>query len=108
LREEGLRGLEERSRRPKDCRRPQWSPELAEAVQSYRERYGWDKVKLAILLRQDGWQTSASTVGRIMKRLIVRGLLREPVRTGIRHLQAQTEASLRHAQAKGPSCERTW
>jgi putative transposase len=81
---EGLRGLEERSRRPKRCRRPQWSPELAEAVQVYRERYGWDKEKLAVLLKQEGWQTSASTVGRIMKRLKARGVLREPLRNGIR------------------------
>jgi putative transposase len=83
LDEEGLRGLEERSRRPGRCRRPQWSPELAEAVQAYREQYGWDREKLAILLRQEGWQTSASTVGRIMNRLKARGLLREPLRNGI-------------------------
>ncbi|HEY43696.1 MAG TPA: transposase, partial [Anaerolineae bacterium] len=81
---EGLRGLEERSRRPKHYRRPQWSPELAEAVQVYREQYGWDKEKLAVLLKQEGWQTSASTVGRIMKRLKARGVLREPLRNGIR------------------------
>jgi transposase InsO family protein len=84
LEEEGLRGLEDRSRRPKRCRRPQWSPELSEAVQAYREQYGWDREKLAILLRQEGWQTSASTVGRIMNRLKARGLLREPLRNGIK------------------------
>ncbi|HEY44772.1 MAG TPA: helix-turn-helix domain containing protein, partial [Anaerolineae bacterium] len=81
LKAEGLRGLEERSRRPKHCRRRQWSPELAEAVQAYRERYGWDKEKLAVLLKQEGWQTSASTVGRIMKRLKARGVLRNVIRT---------------------------
>jgi putative transposase len=83
LKTQGLPGLEERSRRPKDCRHPQWSPELAEAVQSYREQYGWDKHKLATLLERDGWQTSASTVGRILQRLKARGVLREPLRNGI-------------------------
>lgn len=84
LKERGLRGLEEDSRRPKNSRRPQWTPELAEAVQELRERYGWDKVKLAQLLKEQGWQTSASTVGRIMNRLKARGVLREPLRNGIR------------------------
>jgi putative transposase len=79
----GLSGLEDRSRRPKDCRRPEWSAELAEAVQTYREEYGWDKQKLATLLKRDGWQTSASTVGRILKRLKARGVLREPLRNNI-------------------------
>jgi putative transposase len=83
LKTHGLPGLEERSRRPKDCRRPQWPPELAEAVQSYREQYGWDKHKLAMLLKRDGWQTSASTVGRILQRLKARGVLREPLRNGL-------------------------
>jgi putative transposase len=84
LKTEGPRGLEDRSRRPRRCRRPQWTPELAEAVQQYREQYGWDKEKLAVLLKRNGWQTSASTVGRILKRLKARGVLREPLRNGIR------------------------
>jgi putative transposase len=85
LEAEGLRGLEDRSRRPKNCRRPQWSPELAQAVQDLREEYGWDKVKVAHMLKQEGWQTSASTVGRILKRLKARGVLREPLSNGIKH-----------------------
>jgi putative transposase len=84
LKAEGLRGLEERSRRPRRFRRRQWTPELAEAVLQIREEYGWDKVKLAHMLKQQGWQTSASTVGRIMTRLKTRGVLREPLRNGIR------------------------
>jgi len=83
LEAEGVRGLEDRSRRPKNCRRPQWSPELAQAVQDLREEYGWDKVKLAHMLKQEGWQTSASTVGRILTRLKARGVLREPLSNGI-------------------------
>jgi putative transposase len=83
LEAEGVRGLEDRSRRPKNCRKPQWSPELAQAVQKLREEHGWDKVKLAHRLKQEGWQTSASTVGRILTRLKARGVLREPLRNGI-------------------------
>ncbi|NIV30234.1 MAG: DDE-type integrase/transposase/recombinase [Anaerolineae bacterium] len=89
LDERGLRGLEEDSRRPKSCRRPQWTPELAEAVLELREQYGWDKVKLAHMLKKAGWQTSASTVGRIMTRLKARGVLREPLRNGIRRYRPQ-------------------
>jgi putative transposase len=83
LKKQGLGGLEDLSRRPRRCRGPEWSAELAEAVRTYREQYGWDKHKLARLLERDGWQTSASTVGRILKRLKVRGVLREPLRNGI-------------------------
>lgn len=84
LDERGLKGLEEDSRRPKSCRRPEWTWELAEAVLALREQHGWDKVKLAHHLNKNGWQTSASTVGRILTRLKARGVLREPLRNGIR------------------------
>ncbi len=118
LEAEGVRGLEDRSRRPKNCRRPQWSPELAQAVQDLREEYGWDKVKLAHMLKQEGWQTSASTVGRILTRLKARGVLREPLSNGIIPFSQwdQTppppcEASLRHPQAQrlhSEACQGTW
>jgi len=64
---------------------------LSEAVQKYREQYGWDKEKLPMLLKRDGWQTSASTVGRILKRLKARGLLREPLRNVIRAYKRSTK-----------------
>ena len=80
----GLRGLEDGDRRPKQVRRPQWSPELAEAVRRLREAHpGMGKEKLWKLLRREGVHTSISTVGRIMKRLKARGVLREPPRNGI-------------------------
>jgi transposase InsO family protein len=82
--EQGLRGLEDGDRRPKHVRRPQWSPELAEAVLSLREAYpGMGKEKLWKLLSRVDVHTSASTVGRILKRLKARGVLREPPRNGI-------------------------
>jgi len=81
----GLIGLEDGDRRPKQVRRPQWSPELSSAVLRLRELYPhWGKAKLIVLLKREGWQTSESTVGRILKRLKARGVLREPPRNGIR------------------------
>ncbi len=77
-------GLEDGDRRPKRVRRPQWSPELAEAVLRLREaRPGMGKEKLWKLLDREGMHTSISTVGRILKRLKARGVLREPPRNGI-------------------------
>ena len=84
LKEEGSRGLEERSRRPKNLRRPTWSVELAQAVLGLREQYPrWGKDKLVVLLRREGWQVSTSMVGRILVHLKARGVLKEPVRNRI-------------------------
>lgn len=81
IRREGLRGLEERSRRPKRVRRPLWSEDLAAAVHRLREEYPrWGKETLVVLLEREGWEASASTVGRILKRLKALGRLHEPPR----------------------------
>ena len=59
---------------------PTWSPELVEAVQKLREQYPrWGKDKLVILIGEQGFVPSASTVGRILRRLKDRGVLREPL-----------------------------
>jgi hypothetical protein len=80
----GLIGLEDGDRRPKRVRRPQWSPELAEAVLALREAHpGMGKEKIWKIHARDGMHTSISTVGRILKRLKARGVLREPPRNGI-------------------------
>jgi len=82
--EEGPKGLEEKSRRPKNLRRPTWSAELAQAVLDLREEYPrWGKDKLVVLLRREGWQVSTSMVGRILTHLKARGVLKEPVRNRI-------------------------
>ena len=82
--QKGLIGLEDGDRRPKQVRRPQWSPELAEAVLKLREAHpGTGKEKLWKMLQREGMYTSISTVGRILKRLKARGVLREPPRNGI-------------------------
>jgi transposase InsO family protein len=74
----GPRALEDRSHRPQRVRQPTWSPELAEAVLTLRERYPrWGKDKLAVLLRKAGCQVSTSMVGRILRRLKQEGRLWE-------------------------------
>ena len=84
LRERNLRGLEADSRRPKRLRTVSWSPELIETVLELREMYPrWGKEKLCVLLGREGWQTSASTVGRILSYLKKRGLIHDPPRKAL-------------------------
>jgi transposase InsO family protein len=65
---------EPKSRRPHKPRRPQWSRELALAVEGLRaDNPMWGKRKLAILLRREGLTASVSTVGRILAGLVKRG-----------------------------------
>ena len=79
-----LESLEDRSHRPRRVRRPTWSRELARAVLEMREeRPRWGKDKLAVLLRDRGWEVSTSMVGRILKALKDRGVFREPPVNGI-------------------------
>ena len=79
-----LRSLEERSHRPRRLRQPTWSWELALAVLHLREQYPrWGKDKLVVLLRERECQVSTSMVGRILSNLKARGVLREPLVTGI-------------------------
>ena len=74
-----LRSLEDRSHRPRRVRQGSLSVELVEAVRELRERYPrWGKDKLVVLLKDLGYECSASTVGRILRRLKSRGVLREP------------------------------
>lgn len=75
-----LQSLEGRSHQPKRVRQPMYSAELVEAVVRLRETYPrWGKDKLLVLLRQDGYETSVSTVGRILTYAKKRGILRDPV-----------------------------
>jgi putative transposase len=69
LRQKGPKGLEAKSRRPHRLRKPGWSAELAEAVLALREEYP-----------SSGWDTSSSSVGRILVDLKRRGVLHEPPR----------------------------
>src|SRR3990172_457414 len=74
----GPGGLENGSHRPKNVRQPTWTRELENAVLELRRLTpGWGKDKLAVLLRDQGWQCSTSMVGRILKRLKESGRLVE-------------------------------
>jgi len=75
-----LESLEDRSHRPQHIRQPTYSVELVEAVLKLREEYPrWGKDKLVVLLEEKGVSCSASTVGRVIRRLRERGILKEPL-----------------------------
>lgn len=75
-----LKSLESHSKRPKHLRQPTASPELVEAVLKLREKYPrWGKDKLVVLLRRSSYKVSTSMVGRILRRLKDRGVLKEPL-----------------------------
>lgn len=79
-----LSSLKEHSRRPKRLRKPLWDFKLIMAIKELRKHYPrWGKDKLIVLLKQQGWKTSASTVGRILKHLKRRGDLIEVKRRPI-------------------------
>jgi len=76
-----LNTLRNKSRRPKRLRKPMWTYELIRKVKELREQYPrWGKEKQCILLRGRGFESSASTVGRIIGYLKRRGELAGPVR----------------------------
>ncbi len=68
--------------------------ELIKAVLRLREEYPrWGKDKLVVLLRDEGMSCSASTVGRIIRRLKERGALKEPVANRISAMKRQRQRS---------------
>ncbi len=65
----GIMGLNEKSHRPKHLRLPTTSWEItSETVRLRRQYPAWSKYKLRVLLERKKLVTSASTVGRILKR----------------------------------------
>jgi len=75
-----LESLEDRCRRPKHSRQPTAPLELIAATLELREGHPrWGKDKLVVLLREEGYQASCSMVGRVIRRLKDRGVLREPI-----------------------------
>jgi transposase InsO family protein len=70
------KALEPKSRRPHRRRKPAWSPALVKAVEELRaDNPMWGKRKLVWLLRREGITASVSTVGRILKHLMQRGVV---------------------------------
>ena len=83
LRLHGLKGLEPRSRAPKSCRGPHWTPEDVEAVRAARSSEagrGKGKEVVQRLIAATGRVLSVSMVGRILTYLKDRRLIREPHR----------------------------
>lgn len=79
-----LISLKERSRRQEKLRSPLWSSTLVLAVKELRNQYPrWGKDKLIVLLKEGGYKTSTSTVGRIIAYLKKKGDLVEPKRRSI-------------------------
>jgi transposase InsO family protein len=67
---------EPRSRRPHKKRHPAWSSALVTAVEKARDDNPmWGKRKIAVLLRRQGHAASISTIGRILKKLMDRGVV---------------------------------
>jgi len=67
------------SRTPHKLREPETDPAFKNRTKQLRELYPrWGKKKLWKLLKREGWQTSASTVGRTLTRLRAKGQLSEP------------------------------
>jgi transposase InsO family protein len=77
LDKEGLLGLNDRSHRPKNFRKPDTSWEIVYEVVKIRRQYpAWSKYKINSLLDRKGIETSDSNVGRILKR---RGLINKKI-----------------------------
>lgn len=75
----GANGLEDRSHRPHNVRKPTWPADLVQRILQLREQYPrWGKDKLVVLLRRECWVVSTSMVGRILKHLKETGQLVEP------------------------------
>jgi putative transposase len=104
-----LKTLESRSHRPRRTRQPTYSIELVEAVVKLREEYPrWGKDKLVTLLKEKGYQTSASMVGRILRYAKGRGILKEPISNYVSARKRQRKRSYAtrkprdyHAKASG-------
>lgn len=72
----GPRGLNDQSHRPKKTRQPVVSWEIVSEVVKIRKQYpAWSKYKIQVLL-PDNLKTSASTIGRILKR---KGLINKKI-----------------------------
>lgn len=77
IKHSGLLGLNERSRRPKNVRKPTTFQKTATRIVQLRKQYpAWSKYKIKVLLEREGIIISASTIGRVLKR---RGLIDKKV-----------------------------
>lgn len=97
----GIIGLNEQSRKPQNVRKPTTSWETIIQIVQLRKQYpAWSKYKLNALLKKEGIEVSASTVGRVLKR---RGLINQKIakkrRKAALHPKARFPKGLRIAEA---------
>jgi putative transposase len=73
------KGILPPSKRPKSLRKPQWGEsEMQLVLRIRRENPTYGKAKIAVILKRDhGTQFSESTVGRILKHLMNKGLIQK-------------------------------
>jgi len=73
----GVVGLNEESRKPRHLRQPATASNIVVRTIQFRKQYpAWSKYKIKALLKREGIEISASTVGRILRR---RGLIDKKV-----------------------------
>jgi transposase InsO family protein len=82
LEERGLKGLEPTSRRPHNPPPPTVRRAIAAAVENLRRDATTNKDALVVLLKRQGLQASASTVGRTLRELFGRGVIQRYVPAG--------------------------
>jgi len=79
-----------------------YSVELVKAVLELREQYPrWGKDKLVILLQHQGFDSSASMIGRVLRKLREQGLLREPIANHISARKRQRQCPYAVGKPKG-------
>ncbi len=74
----GLEGLEDESKRPKKLREPLWDSKTEKIVIAMRHKYAlWGKHKLSVIINRElGVNISASTIGRILKKALSKGVIK--------------------------------
>lgn len=96
------RRLEPKSRRPHRVKPKTWSSALVQAVERLRLDFPmWGRAKIGPLVRAEGFEVSDSTVGRIIRSLVERGVV-EPVPTLRRRPHARRWTAKRRFAARLP------
>lgn len=106
----GLSGLEPRSRRPRNVRRSQIAAHTRQRVCHLRKQFPmWGRDKIAILLRREGHAVSPATVGRLLRKLIERNVIKpvpvlkaERLRRRRRHWRKHARRWLYGMKGKAP------
>ncbi len=77
FKEKGMLGLNDKSHRPKNIRKPSINWNTVNEIVKLREQYPvWSKYKIRILLKRKNIVVSASTIGRVLKR---KGLIEKKI-----------------------------